>query len=120
MRLLQRDFEVETRYGGGFVQEIDGVGGGRAGGRRVDWFYYVNGIEAATGAAERRVSAGDRIWWDHHDWERRQARPGRGRLVPRAVRVRQRGQALAGAARLRAARPSAPATRSDPPAATPA
>ena len=29
MRLLQRKFEVETRYGGGFVQEIDGVGGGR-------------------------------------------------------------------------------------------
>jgi uncharacterized protein DUF4430 len=68
MRLLQRDFEVETRYGGNFVQEIDGVAGGREGGRRVDWFYYVNGIEAGTGAAERRVEPGDRIWWDHHDW----------------------------------------------------
>ena len=68
MRLLQRDFEVETRYGGNFVQEIDGVAGGREGGRRVDWFYYVNGIEAGTGAGERRVEPGDRIWWDHHDW----------------------------------------------------
>ena len=46
MRLLQRKFEVETRYGGGFVQEIDGVGGGREAGRPVDWFFYVNGIEA--------------------------------------------------------------------------
>ena len=46
MRLLQRKFEVETRYGGGFVQEIDGVGGGRRSGRPVDWFFYVNGIEA--------------------------------------------------------------------------
>ena len=68
MRLLQRKFEVETRYGGGFVQQIDGVGGGRRGGRPVDWFFYVNGIEAETGAAARRLSPGDRVWWDHHDW----------------------------------------------------
>jgi uncharacterized protein DUF4430 len=68
MRLLQRDFDVQTRYGGNFVQEIDGVAGGREGGRRVDWFYYVNGIESGTGAGERRVEPGDRIWWDHHDW----------------------------------------------------
>jgi hypothetical protein len=68
IRLLQRDFQVETRYGGKFVQEIDGVAGGREGGRRVDWFYYVNGIEASTGAADRKVYPGDRIWWDHHDW----------------------------------------------------
>ena len=68
MRLLQRDFEIETRYGGNFVQEIDGVAGGREGGRRVDWFYYVNGIESGVGAGDRRVKPGDRIWWDHHDW----------------------------------------------------
>jgi hypothetical protein len=68
MRLLQRDFQVDTRYGGKFVQEIDGVAGGRSGGSRVDWFYYVNGIEASTGAADRKVLPGDRIWWDHHDW----------------------------------------------------
>ena len=68
MRLLQRDFEVGTRYGGNFVQEIDGVAGGREDGRRVDWFFYVNGIESSTGAGERRVEPGDRIWWDHHDW----------------------------------------------------
>ena len=68
MRLLQRSFEVETRYGGGFVQSIDGVGGGRRGGRPVDWFFYVNGIEADSGAAARRLTAGDRVWWDHHDW----------------------------------------------------
>jgi hypothetical protein len=68
MRLLQGDFQVETRYGGNFVQEIDGVAGGREGRRRVDWFYYVNGLEATTGAAQRKVHPGDRIWWDHHDW----------------------------------------------------
>jgi hypothetical protein len=68
MRLLQRKFEVETRFGGGFVQEIDGVGGGRRSGRPIDWFFYVNGIEAESGAAARRLAAGDRVWWDHHDW----------------------------------------------------
>jgi hypothetical protein len=68
MRLLQRDFEVRTRYGGKFVQEIDGVAGGKEGGRRVDWFYYVNGLEAPVGATDRKVYPGDRIWWDHHDW----------------------------------------------------
>jgi hypothetical protein len=75
MRVLQGDFDVETRYGGNFVQEIEGVAGGREGGRRVDWFYYVNGIEASVGAAERKVSPGDRIWWDHHDWSSAQRIP---------------------------------------------
>lgn len=68
MRLLQRDFDVDTRYGGGFVDEINGVAAGREEGRRVDWFYYVNGIESGAGAAERRVQDDDRVWWDHHDW----------------------------------------------------
>jgi Domain of unknown function (DUF4430) len=75
MRLLQRNYEVGTRYGGRFVQEIDGVGGGREEGRRVDWFYYVNGIEASVGAADRRVAGGERVWWDHHPWEAAQRIP---------------------------------------------
>ena len=69
MRLLQRTFDVTTRFGGNFVQEIDGVSGGREAGRRVDWFYYVNGIESSMGAGERKLYPGDRVWWDHHDWE---------------------------------------------------
>jgi len=68
MRLLQRSFDVKTRYGGGFVQQINGVSGGRLSGRPVDWFYYVNGVEAGVGAAQRRINPGDRVWWDHHDW----------------------------------------------------
>ena len=68
MRLLRRRFDVRTRYGGGFVQSIEGVAGGREGGRPVDWFYYVNGIEAGEGATARRLHAGDRVWWDRHDW----------------------------------------------------
>jgi hypothetical protein len=68
MRLLQRDFDVQTRYGGGFVQGINGVAGGRQEGRPVDWFYYVNGMLAEDGAAAHPVAAGDRVWWDHHGW----------------------------------------------------
>jgi Domain of unknown function (DUF4430) len=68
MRMLQRDFDVETRYGGGFVQSINGVAGGREDGRPVDWFYYVNGVLADRGAAAHELAPGDRIWWDHHDW----------------------------------------------------
>jgi hypothetical protein len=75
MRVLQRNYEVATRYGGGFVQEIDGVAGGREDDRPVDWFYYVNGIEAPVGAAERRLAAGERVWWDHHPWEAAQRVP---------------------------------------------
>jgi hypothetical protein len=75
MRLLQERYEVQTRFGGGFVQSIDGVEGGRVDGRRADWFYYVNGIEAPVGAAERRVTAGERVWWDHHQWEAAQRVP---------------------------------------------
>jgi hypothetical protein len=68
MRLLQRNAKVTTRFGGGFVQSIDDVAGGRRDGRPLDWFYYVNGIEASEGAAAVRLRAGDRIWWDRHDW----------------------------------------------------
>jgi hypothetical protein len=68
MRLLQRNADVETKYGGGFVQSIDGKSGGRADGRPVDWFYFVNGVLAEKGAAATEVRAGDRIWWDRHDW----------------------------------------------------
>lgn len=68
VRLLERRFRVTTRYGGGFVQGIDGRLGGKEAGRPIDWFYYVNGIEAPKGGAATPVHAGDRIWWDRHDW----------------------------------------------------
>jgi hypothetical protein len=66
MRLLEGRYDVTTRYGGGFVQSIEGLEG--SGSRQQDWFYYVNGIEASDGAAQHKVSPGDRIWWDFHDW----------------------------------------------------
>ena len=68
MSLLLRNHAVTTRFGGGFVQSIDGLAGGLQAGRPVDWFYYVNGVEASKGAAATNVHPGDHIWWDRHDW----------------------------------------------------
>ena len=67
MRMLRREFDVTTRFGGRFVQSIDGVEGRGAGGQ-VDWFFWVNGVEADRGAAEWNVEPGDRIQWDYRDW----------------------------------------------------
>ena len=66
LRALRSAAKVETRYGGRFVQAIDGVEGS-AGARR-DWFFFVNGIEADRSAAELRVRPGDVVWWDYRAW----------------------------------------------------
>jgi hypothetical protein len=68
MRFLDGEADVETRYGGGFVQSIDGLEGGERGDQAFDWFFYVNGIESPIGAAEARVYGGDRVWWDYREW----------------------------------------------------
>jgi len=68
MSLLLRNYGVHSRYGGAFVEGIGGVDGGEAHGHPYDWFFYVNGVEAQKGAAATDVHAGDRIWWDLHDW----------------------------------------------------
>jgi hypothetical protein len=67
MRMLRSDFDVTTRFGGRFVQSIDGIEGTGAGGQ-VDWFYWVNGLEADKGAADWEVLPGDRVQWDHRNW----------------------------------------------------
>ena len=67
MRMLRSRFDVSTRFGGRFVQSINGLSGKGATGQ-VDWFFYVNGVEADKGAAEWQVSPGDRIQWDRRDW----------------------------------------------------
>jgi Domain of unknown function (DUF4430) len=64
IRFLDDEADITTRYGGGFVQSIDGL----AGGASSDWFFYVNGTESPVGAAEVHVKSGDRIWWDYRNW----------------------------------------------------
>lgn len=68
LRFLDRNADITTRYGGGFVQSIDGLAGSVDGTRRSDWFFYVNGVESPVGATGVRVRGGDRIWWDYRDW----------------------------------------------------
>jgi hypothetical protein len=68
MRMLERRARLSTRYGGRFVQSIDGISGSDSGSRRFDWFFYVNGIESSIGAADVKVHQGDRVWWDYRDW----------------------------------------------------
>jgi hypothetical protein len=67
MRLLQKHAKITTRYGGAFVQSIDGIAGNESGGRH-DWFYFVNGTEAPTGAADRKLKPGDVVQWDYRTW----------------------------------------------------
>jgi hypothetical protein len=66
MRFLQAERKVTTRFGGGFVQSIDGLDGSKGG--EHDWFYYVNGSEANRSAADFGLSRGDVVTWDYHRW----------------------------------------------------
>ncbi|MFN8216874.1 MAG: DUF4430 domain-containing protein [Solirubrobacterales bacterium] len=68
MRVLEGAAKISTRYGGGFVQSIDGSAGGERGGRFYDWLYFVDGLEASIGAADYPLRGGERIWWDYRDW----------------------------------------------------
>ncbi len=73
MQALERVAEVKTRYGGRFVQAVDGIEGDAS--KQRDWFYYVNGIEAGIGAAEYRLHDGDVEWWDFRSWKEQMSIP---------------------------------------------
>jgi hypothetical protein len=70
---LERHAEVETRYGGRFVQSVNGLEGSLD--RRQDWFYFLNGIEADRGGAEVELRPGDVLWWDFRSWSGEMAQP---------------------------------------------
>jgi Domain of unknown function (DUF4430) len=66
LQALDRSADVTTRYGGHFVQSVNGLAGSIS--QRHDWFYFINGIEAPRGAAEYRLHDGDVMWWDYRNW----------------------------------------------------
>jgi hypothetical protein len=68
MQALDRSAKIDTRYGGRFVEAINGLSGSVS--SRRDWFYFVNGIEATRGAVDYRLRNGDVEWWDYRDWGR--------------------------------------------------
>jgi hypothetical protein len=67
MQALTRAVKLKTRYGGRYVQGIDGVEGSLS--ARRDWFYFVNGIAPDRGAAEVELHPGDVEWWDYRSWD---------------------------------------------------
>ena len=73
MEALDREADIQTRYGGRFVQSIEGVEGDLS--RRRDWFWFVNGIEADRSAADYRLHPGDVEWWDLRSWRSRMREP---------------------------------------------
>jgi hypothetical protein len=66
MQALDRSAKIDTRYGGRFVEAINGLSGSVS--SRHDWFYFINGVEADRGAAEYKLNDGDIEWWDYRDW----------------------------------------------------
>jgi hypothetical protein len=69
MRVLERNAEISTRYGGGFVQSIEGLEAREDFSRPYDWFYFVDGVEATVGAADYPLDGGEAVWWDYRDWD---------------------------------------------------
>ncbi len=77
MTALESVADVETAYGGGFVNAINGVSSGFTGTQQTmaDWFLYINGIQARTGALDYALNDGDIQHWDFHAWGFRQSVP---------------------------------------------
>ncbi len=63
---------VETSYGGGFVESIDGRQS-RYPDHRVDWFYHVNTTLMDVGSASYELQDGDIVLWDRRPWNRSMA-----------------------------------------------
>jgi len=71
LRLLAEQAEVETGYGGRFVNGIDGLKssfGGASSADAADWFYWVDGEMAGMAADEWKLRGGETVWWDYHPW----------------------------------------------------
>ena len=66
LRGLRSLADVDTTYGGRFVESISGISG--SGSSQRDWFWFVNGLLGDTSAAEYRLHAGDVAWWDIRSW----------------------------------------------------
>ena len=75
MRALAAEADVDTRYGGRFLQSIDGLAGDLDAQR--DWFWFLNGYGGDRSAAEYRLRDGDVAWFDYRTW----AEPGEARVV---------------------------------------
>jgi hypothetical protein len=68
IRAVERKLKITTRYGGRYLQSVDGLEGSLA--KQRDWFYFLNGVDGDRSAAEVKLRAGDTLWWDFRGWGR--------------------------------------------------
>jgi uncharacterized protein DUF4430 len=68
MRALASEADVKTRYGGRYVQAVNGIEGSLN--AQHDWFWFVNGYEGDRSAASYRLHDGDVAWLDYRAWQR--------------------------------------------------
>ena len=94
MRYLQRHFKVRTRYGGGFVQSIDGALGGAPWCRPDRLVLLRQRDRVLAGRGRVRLHRGDRVWWDRHDWGAAMAIPAVVGSFPEPFRIEARGKRL--------------------------
>ena len=66
MQALDRKLAITTRYGGRYLQSVNGLEGSLT--KQRDWFFFVDGVEGDRSAAEVRLHAGDVLWWDYRHW----------------------------------------------------
>ena len=68
MRALASKADVKTRYGGRYVQAVNGIEGSLD--AQHDWFWFVNGYEGDRSASSYRLRDGDVAWLDYRAWQR--------------------------------------------------
>ncbi len=66
IRTVEQRLKVTTRYGGRYLQSVNGVAGSL--GKQRDWFYFVNGVEGSRSAVDVMLRPGDVLWWDYRHW----------------------------------------------------
>jgi hypothetical protein len=66
IRAVERKLEITTRYGGRYLQSVNGLEGSLT--HRRDWFYFLNGVDGDRSAAEVKLRDGDNLWWDFRGW----------------------------------------------------
>ncbi len=67
MRALAAEVDLKTRYGGRFVQSVNGIAGSLE--QQRDWFWFVNGYEGDRSASSYRLRDGDVAWLDYRAWQ---------------------------------------------------
>jgi hypothetical protein len=77
MEALSGVAQIETAYNGGFVKGIDGINSKYQGAAsaKQDWFVFINGMLANTGALDYSLHTGDIEQWDFHTWSFHQSIP---------------------------------------------